>query len=76
MGCFSQMKTPGKEFGWKQAEHWITTCCEMGYAVDVMFFVFVFLVTLSRLSIEANILVCLKEKGDPAICFASRATYS
>ena len=59
------MKTPGKEFGWKQAEHWITTCCEMGYAGDVMFFVCVFLVTLSRLSIEANILVCLRAKGRP-----------
>lgn len=36
MGCFSRMKTPGKEFGWKQAEHWIITCCEMGYAVGLL----------------------------------------
>lgn len=47
MGCFSRMKTPGKEFGWKQAEHWITTCCEMGYVVDVVFVpVFVLLLCL------------------------------
>lgn len=37
MGCFSLTKTPGKASGWKRAEHWITTCCEMGYAADLVF---------------------------------------
>lgn len=62
MGCFSRMKTPGKEFGWKQAEHWITTCCEMGYAVEVVFVLFCHFVGLS---LEVNILLCLREEGRP-----------
>lgn len=30
MGCFCQMKTPGKASGWKGAGRWIITCWEMG----------------------------------------------
>ena len=60
MGYFSQMKTLGKEFGWKRAEHWITTCCEMGYAIDLPL---IFQHFVSRPSIEAN-MVMLQTKGE------------
>ena len=60
MGYFSRMKTPGKEFGWKQAEHWITTCWEMGYAVDLSL---IFHHCLPRPSIEAN-MIMLQRKGE------------
>lgn len=75
MGCFSRMKTPGKEFGWKQAEHWITTCCEMGYVVDVVFvvlFLFLFCRFVCGPSLEANILFRLREKGRPNCLFCSK----
>lgn len=60
MGYFSRMKTPGKEFGWKQAEHWITTCWEMGYAVDLSL---IFHHFLPRPSIEGN-MIMLQRKGE------------
>ena len=60
MGYFSRMKTPGKEFGWKQAEHWITTCWEMGYAVDLPLSFHRF---RPRPSIEDN-MIMLQRKGE------------
>lgn len=60
MGYFSRMKTLGKEFGWKRAEHWITTCCEMGYAIDLPL---IFQHFVARPSIEAN-MVMLQRKGE------------
>lgn len=63
MGYFSLMKTPGKEFGWKQAEHWITTCCEMGYATDLVSCFFFLNCFVPEPSIEAH-RIMLQRKGE------------
>ena len=71
MGCSSRMKTPGKAFGWKRAEHWITICCEMGYAVD--FFSF-FSITLSLAFHRCQHDYASKTRRDSTVYFGSRAS--